>query len=106
MPQDEQKRQKALLKKRRKQNAAQAQQTKPTSNSALEAIIRHAQSYPLLECYITRGWDKEDLGMVEVMVTRQQPDNHVCFGLYLIDTFCLGVKEYTGQGWCASAHVP
>jgi len=95
MPQDPQKRQKALLKKRRKQKAAtKAHPIKSPSNTvSLQSTIRNARSYPLLECLISPDWDKESIGLVQVLVARQQPNGEICFGLYLIDTYCLGLKN-------------
>jgi hypothetical protein len=96
MPRDERKRQKALMKKRSKQkvvaqHTAQLRASTPTSS---QAIIRRARDYPLLECRISENWQKEnDMGLIEVLVARKQPDGDVCFGLYLIDKYCLGLKN-------------
>jgi hypothetical protein len=96
MPRDERKRQKALMKKRSRQrivaqHSAQLRASTPTSP---QAIIRRARDYPLLECLISSNWQKEDdMGLIEVLVAREQPDGEVCFGLYLIDKFCLGLKN-------------
>jgi hypothetical protein len=95
MPQDPQRRQKALLKKRRKQKAAAKAHSvqQGQSTASLQAIIRNACSYPLLECLISPDWDKENSGLVQVLVARSQPNGEICFGLYLIDTYCLGLKN-------------
>ncbi len=96
MPQDERKRQKALMKQRSKQKAAsqhKAHQQALTPSSP-QAIIRHARTYPIFECLISDNWQKKDnMGLVEVLVARQQPDGNICFGVYLVDTFCLGLKN-------------
>ena len=95
MPQDPQRRQKALLKKRRKQKAAAKAHPvqQGQSTASLQAIIRNARSHPLLECLISPDWDKENSGLVQVLVARSQPNGEICFGLYLIDTYCLGLKN-------------
>ncbi len=95
MPQDPRKRQKAIMKKRSKQKAAaqrKAHQQVFTSLSA-QAIIRRARTFPLLECWISASWQKDDPGLVQILVARQQPDGDICFGVYLVDKYCLGVKN-------------
>ncbi len=69
MPRDERKRQKALMKQRSKQKAAaqhkaQQQALTPSSPQA-----------------------------IQILLARQQPDGDICFGVYLIDKFCLGLKN-------------
>ena len=96
MPRDERKRQKALMKRRSKQKATsqhKAQQQALTPSSP-QAILRRARSYPLYECLISDNWNKKDSkGLVEVLVARKQPDGNICFGVYLIDVYCLGLKN-------------
>ena len=95
MPRDPRKHQKALMKKRIKEKAA-SQRTSHRQASTLlspQAIIRHARAFPFLECWISANWQKDDLGLVEIPLARQQPDGDICFGVYLIDTFCLGLKN-------------
>ncbi len=96
MPRDERKRQKALMKQRSKQKAAsqhRAQQQALTPSSP-QAIIRRARTYPLYECLISDNWQKEDdMGLVQILLARQQPDGDICFGVYLIDKYCLGLKN-------------
>jgi hypothetical protein len=96
MPRDERKRQKTLMKQRSKQKAAaqhKAQQQTLTPSSP-KAILRHARNYPLYECLISDNWNKKETGgLVEVLIARKQPDGDICFGVYLIDTYCLGLKN-------------
>ncbi len=96
MPRDERKRQKALMKQRSKQKVTsqhKAQQQALTPSSP-QAILRRARSYPLYECLISDNWNKkENSGLVEVLVARKQPDGNICFGVYLIDVYCLGLKN-------------
>jgi hypothetical protein len=108
MPRDERKRQKALMKQRSKQKAAaqhKAQQQALTSSSP-QAILRRARSYPLHECLISDNWNKkESSGLVEVLVAREQPDGDICFGVYLIDIYCLGLKNtFANAGFSRSRY--
>ncbi len=96
MPQDERKRQKALMKKRSKQKAASQHRTlqQQSRSPFVPMIIRQARAFPILECLISDNWQEKDgQGLIEVLVARKQPDGDICFGTYLIDKFCLGLKN-------------
>lgn len=94
MPRDEQKRQKALMKKRSKVKAAAQSRARQQASEVTspKAIIRRARSYPIVECQISADW-QSDMGLVQVLIARQQPDGDLCFGSYLVDKLCLGVKD-------------
>jgi hypothetical protein len=95
MPRDERKRQKALMKKRSQQKAA-VQRTSHRQEFTLlspKAIIRNARTFPILECLISDNWQKDDMGLVQILLARQQPDGDICFGVYLVDKYCLGLKN-------------
>ena len=109
MPRDERKRQKALMKQRSKQKATtqhKAQQQALTPSTP-QAILRRARSYPLYECLISDNWNKKETsGLVEVLVARQQPDGDICFGVYLIDIYCLGLKNtFANAGFSHSRYL-
>lgn len=95
MPRDPQKYQKSLMKKRSKRKAAaRPHSAQPAFTSAsAQNIIHNARTYPLVECLISSGWKQDNMGLIEVLVTRQQPDGNICFGFYLIDKYCLGLKN-------------
>ncbi len=95
MPQDPRKRQKAAMKKRSKQKVAVKRRSHRQEFASLssQTIIRNARAFPLFECWISANWQKDDLGLVEILLARQQPDGDICFGVYLIDKFCLGLKN-------------
>src|SRR5579859_4079325 len=95
MPRDERKRQKALMKKRSKQKAAVQHTSHRPEFTPLspKAIIRNARTYPILECLISDNWQKDDMGLVQILLARQQPDGDICFGVYLVDKYCLGLKN-------------
>jgi hypothetical protein len=96
MPRDERKRQKALMKQHSKHKAAaqhKARQQALTPSSP-KAILRQARNFSLYECLISDNWNKKDTGgLIQVLVARQQPEGDICFGVYLIDTYCLGLKN-------------
>lgn len=95
MPRDERKYQKALMKKRSKQKATSQQKTQQPTMTAFseQSILRRAREYPILECRISSDWQKEQPGLVQILVARQQPDGDICFGFYLVDKLCLGLKN-------------
>lgn len=107
MPQDERKRQKALMKKRSKRKAVsehKSHQQDFTLFSA-QAIIRRARTFPLLECLISANWEQESPGLVEILIARQQPDGDICFGVYLVDKYCLGLKNtFANAGFSLSRY--
>src|SRR5260370_8331016 len=91
MPRDERKHQKALMKKRSKQKATSQHKTQQQTMTAFseQSIIRRAREYPILECRISSDWQKEQPGLVEILVARTQPDGDICFCFYLVDKLCL-----------------
>lgn len=95
MPRDERKRQKALMKKRSKQKVAAQRTSHGQEFTPLspKAIIRNARTFPILECLISDNWQKDDLRLVQILLARQQPDGDICFGVYLVDKYCLGLKN-------------
>jgi len=83
------------MKKRSKQKTALQRKSHRQASmpGSAEAILRHARTFPFLECRISANWQKDDLGLVQILVVRQQPDGNICFGVYLVDKYCLGLKN-------------
>src|SRR5436309_8504125 len=95
MPRDPRNHQKALMKKRSKQKAAAQHKSHQQALTSLstQSIIRRARDFPVFECLISDNWQKDDLGLVQILLARQQPDGDICFGTYLVDKYCLGLKN-------------
>jgi len=55
-------------------------------------VVRRAREFPLLECVINSDW-QTPTSLVEIIVARQQPDDNICLGIYLVDKLCLGLKN-------------
>jgi len=53
--------------------------------------LQHAREYPLYGCWIMAGW--QDAGISPVVVVREQEPGKVLFGVYLVDLYCLGIKD-------------
>ncbi|MEO8972280.1 MAG: hypothetical protein ABI406_11855, partial [Ktedonobacteraceae bacterium] len=82
MPRDERKHQKALMKKRSKQKAAGQHKSQQTDFMSLSAqgIIRRSHAFPLVDCLISDSWQEEAPGLVQILLSRVQPDGDICFG--------------------------
>lgn len=93
MARNEAKRQKKLMKKRQKDKARihHLAEVVPYAMLSPKKKIQQARTYPLHECRINPNWQEK--GLATVLVTRRQPDDFLAFGVYLVDTFCLGVKN-------------
>src|SRR5260370_42534253 len=88
------------MKKRIKQKTTSLQKSlrKQSESLSAPAIIRRARAFPILECWISAEWQKDSPGLVEILVARQQSYGDICFGMYLVGKFCLGVKNKFGRG--------
>jgi len=53
--------------------------------------IQHADDYPVETCYLNADW--KERGLACIVVTRSQENGKNMLGAFLVDTFCLGVKN-------------
>jgi hypothetical protein len=95
---DQRKRQKQLAKQRAKRKAKQAQdrQTKQGSPRNRKLVLSVAEmekgmAWPVDECYVTKSIFSR--GMGTVIVSRNSGNGRYLLGIYLIDAYCLGVKD-------------
>ncbi len=92
---NEKKRQQKLAKKknRRKELAKVARQKMSAGYSLLTDTKRLARiaAAPIHECLMPR--ELFQLGMGNLMVTRKLESGNLAIGVFLLDTFCLGVKD-------------
>lgn len=97
MAKSEQQKQKQRMKKRQKEKqrkkaaASTASHSQPFLALNPRKKILQARRLPIHECLISTGWKKE--GIAQIVVSRQQPDGTILFGAFLVDTYCLGVKN-------------
>jgi hypothetical protein len=56
-------------------------------------VLEKAHEYPILGCWVDANWEEHGLG--RVVVARQIDEDRVLFGVYLVDRYCLGVKNCT-----------
>jgi hypothetical protein len=90
---NQKRRQKKLMKKRQKDKARKSKPATSDSFSLLSAKkkILTARNFPVYECLIDPSW--QERGMAQIIISRQQPDGDLVFGVYLVDIFCLGLKN-------------
>jgi hypothetical protein len=84
------KKQRKAPKKRTKRKSAHKQGRAAGPMSPLHHI-RQARDYPIEGCWVQRGWDES--GLAVVVIARRQPDGNLVFGNYLVDYYCLGLKD-------------
>lgn len=53
--------------------------------------LKHAREYPLLGCWIMADW--KESGITPVIVACTQAPETVLFASFLVDLYCLGVKD-------------
>ena len=53
--------------------------------------IQHADDYPIEACYLNADW--KERGLARIVVTRSQENGKAMVGAFLVDIFCLGVKN-------------
>lgn len=64
-----------------------------TPRMSVERFLRErVRTLPIGKCYISPP-DWRESGEADVIVTRRRSDNSVVMGMFLVDTFCLGVKD-------------
>ena len=87
------KRQMKALKARRKQLAKKKHAARwgAFSSHGVMASVRGARRLPIFECLINEDWREE--GLAHIIVARKASENMMSFGVYLVDIYCMGVKN-------------
>lgn len=52
-----------------------------------------ARTLPIGKCYITPAW--KESGISQIIISRIRPSGNLSVGIFLVDTFCIGVKDAT-----------
>jgi hypothetical protein len=87
---DPRKRQKKLERKAAKRKKQQHQLARE-KHAGLPERIASASRYPVLHCWVSDDlWDK---GLGWVCLSRELPNGFVAFAVFLVDRYCLGVKN-------------
>lgn len=85
---EKRKQQKALKKRTQAKEARRRARAKGTQPPV---AVRQARSYPIDGCWVQEGW--KESGLATVVVARRQPNGAIVFGSFLVDHYCLGVKD-------------
>lgn len=93
MAQNDRKRQQKAMKKRQKENAKKKHAAQTRAASPETALFRKAAQFPLYECLL--GGDVEQNGMALLFVVRRQSEHLLIATGYIVDTWCLGLKDTT-----------
>ena len=87
-------RQKRLERKNAKRKAKRTQIAR-SRNLSLAQKMAVASTYPVYGCFYTLAIDDNGIGIV--VVARKMPDGQIAMGLFLVDRYCLGVKDAFGR---------
>lgn len=90
MPVDPRKRQKKLERRKAKQKAERREVARSQSRG-LASRLEEASTAPILHCCVTATTWR--VGVGNVLVSRQLPIGQVAFAVFLVDVYCLGVKN-------------
>lgn len=93
MGKNEAKDQKKRMKKRQKDKARRGKKASAVPFALLspKKKILMCRDFPIHECLINPSWKEE--GLANITISRQQPDGSIIAGVFLVDTFCLGLKN-------------
>jgi len=98
MARDEKRRQKALIKKRRKDKQRRGGKYRGIFNNPgftdyfyKRGFVKRAREFPIFECLINPQWQEQ--GLAHILLSRKQPNGKLIIGVFLVDIFCLGLKN-------------
>ena len=92
MGNNERKRQKRLAKKKQKRKLKKKKIISYRPGwSNVSQMIEQASKMPVYECFVPD--EIEETGMGSIIFSRKMHDGNIAFSLFLLDIFCLGVKN-------------
>mgnify|MGYP001635456993 CR=1 FL=1 len=57
------------------------------------SCMKKVSTLPIGKCYITPDW--KESGISQIIISRIRPSGNLSVGIFLVDTFCIGVKDAT-----------
>lgn len=90
MPIDPRKRQRKLERRKKKDAAERKARLQRVSTPPATLIARSAGT-PILDCLLFDGIWRQGIG--SLLISRSLPDHKVAYAVFLLDVFCLGVKN-------------
>ena len=64
---------------------------RPMTTIGVSPFLPRAREYPFHGCWIMEGW--KEAGITPVVVARLQENERIMFGVYMVDLYCLGIKD-------------
>jgi hypothetical protein len=84
--------QKRLAKRNAKRDAQRRQMARRNSSDPT-VRLKDAERWPITACLVPDSlWN---MGIGNLIIARRMPDGHLACGVFLVDLFCLGVKDAT-----------
>jgi hypothetical protein len=77
--------------RKRTERSQQAQRTRAEEQTGALEHIHQARNYPIEGCWTVEKWNEG--GLAKVVIARRQPNGRIVFGCYLVDLYCLGLKD-------------
>jgi len=56
-----------------------------------EILAKLSRRFRIYECLINPSW--KEVGLANILLARERPDGNILFAAYLVDIFCLGLKD-------------
>jgi hypothetical protein len=94
MASSESRRRKQLEKKKTKR-AEKRHEIKVRNSSGLAEQLKRRITAPVYECLVASELESQGLG--DVLISRRAPLGEVALGLFLVDRYCMGVKDCFGR---------
>ncbi len=94
MSKSESKRQKRLAKQKAKRNEKHQVLNRAKSMGLAERLAGY-EAAPVVDCLINTAF--EENGMASLLISRRAESGEVAFFVFLVDTYCLGVKDCFGK---------
>lgn len=83
------------LEKKKKKRSEKKHQLAVRRNAGIAEQLLARVKYPIHECFVSSSLT--DLGAGEVLISRRAPSGEMAYSLFLIDRYCLGVKDCFGR---------
>ena len=64
---------------------------RPMTIIGISSFLPRAREYPFHGCWIMAGW--KEAGITPVVVARLLENDRIMFGVYMVDLYCLGIKD-------------
>ena len=102
MASSESRRRKQLEKKKKKRNEKRHEIVVRRNAGLADQLLARAKA-PILECFVSGDLNRGGLG--EVLIARRSTSGEIAIGLFLVDRYCMGVKDCFGRLFSGSKYA-